>query len=102
MINGSLSFQWYIIGFTVKNNYMAHQLIGDKVVVDWTTGDPEGDRLTLLAAYRDFIKEIERIVEDYSESPHCDLKIKEAFEKWGIDTENQIDDVPRVWIKRHE
>ena len=41
---------------------MAHKVIGDKVVVDWTTGDPEGDRVTLLAAYRDFIKEIKELV----------------------------------------
>lgn len=71
---------------------MAHKLINGKVVVDWTTGDPEGDRLTLLAAYRDFIKEIEDTVRH----------VEDVFEKWSVDTENQIDEVPRIWIKRPE
>lgn len=70
---------------------MAHKLENNKAVVDWTTGDPEGDRITLLAAYRDFIKEVE-----------ASGKVTELLTKWRIDTENQIDDVPRVWIKRPE
>lgn len=81
---------------------MAHTVIGDKVVVDWKTGDPEGDRLTLLAAYRDFIKEIEAAL--YSSDTDSDTlsSIGQSFLKWNIDTENQIDDVPRIWIKRPE
>lgn len=81
---------------------MAHKIIDGKVVVDWTTGDPEGDRLTLLAAYRDFIKEIQAI----SHSGDFDLLleggwlIKRIFDKWNVDTENQIDEVPRIWITR--
>lgn len=78
---------------------MAHQKIGDKVVIDWTTGDPESDRITLLAAYRDFIKEIKSIV-DNDDPGITSLLIKEVFNKWQIDTENQIDEVPRIWIKR--
>lgn len=81
---------------------MAHTVIGDKVVVDWKTGDPEGDRLTLLAAYRDFIKEIkESIDNDFTDSDTLS-DIQKSFDRWQIDTENQIDDVPRVWIKRPE
>ena len=80
---------------------MAHTVIGDKVVVDWTAGDPEGDRVTLLAAYRDFIKEIKEIVDNEIEGNAVHL-IDHLFHKWQIDTENQIDEVPRVWIKRPE
>jgi hypothetical protein len=79
---------------------MAHQVIGDKVVVDWKTGDPEGDRLTLLGAYRDFIKEIQEVLNKYGGQSQCSDAIVDTFQKWGIDAENQIDDVPRIWIKR--
>lgn len=82
---------------------MAHITIGDKVVVDWKTGDPEGDRLTLLAAYRDFIKEIESVLnDDNCDDEKAPYLIGQIFQKWNIDTENQIDDVPRIWIKRPE
>lgn len=75
---------------------MAHkQLENGRVVVDWTTGDPEGDRLVLLSAYRDMIKEIRSIASDWNEDATLSI-----LEKWGIDTENQIDEVPRIWIKR--
>lgn len=77
---------------------MAHKVINGKAVVDWTTGDPEGDRITLLAAYRDFLKHIKGIIE--SEGDINDIYM--AFVEWGIDTENQIDEVPRTWIKRPE
>lgn len=78
---------------------MAHKLIGNKVVVDWETGDPEGDRINLLSAYRDFIKE----VKDFTETGSDDAtKLRMLFDEWRIDTENQIDDVPRIWIKRPE
>lgn len=78
---------------------MAHKVIGDKVLVDWTTGDPERDRLTLLAAYRDFIKEMINNLSEPTNSGACQAMF-ETIEKWGIDTENQIDEVPRIWIKR--
>lgn len=81
---------------------MAHKVIGDKVVVDWTTGDPEGDRITLLAAYRDFIKEIETALSSDLTDSDTLKAMSESFYKWQIDTENQIDEVPRVWIKRPE
>lgn len=81
---------------------MAHKLIKDKVVVDWTTGDPEEDRITLLAAYRDFIKEIKiKLFSDMTDSDTL-KSIAESFFKWQIDTEDQIDEVPRIWIKRPE
>lgn len=78
---------------------MAHKILENgNVVVDWTTGDPEGDRLTLLAAYRDFIKE----VYDNIRCGRMDTgdNILYVFEKWNINTENQLDEVPRIWIKR--
>lgn len=81
---------------------MAHQVIGDKVVVDWTTGDPEGDRLTLLSAYRDFIKEVKETAEEWQGNMQGADAVVGVFAKWGIDTENQIDEVPRIWIKRPE
>ena len=84
---------------------MAHELIGDKVVVDWKTGDSEGSRITLLSAYRDFIKEVNTIANNPSSfyDPLQSLKdIQKVFDKWKIDTENQIDDVPRIWIQRPE
>lgn len=76
---------------------MAHEIINGKVVVDWTTGDPEGDRLTLLAAYRDFIKELY----DFLVFPE-DYDIQRIFYKWQVSTDGQIDNVPRIWIKRPE
>lgn len=79
---------------------MAHTVIGDKVVVEWKTGDPEGDRLTLLAAYLDFVKEIKAIA--IADRVIVSELIIECFDKWNIDTEYQIDDVPRIWIKRPE
>jgi hypothetical protein len=76
---------------------MAHKIIDNKAVVDWTTGDPEGDRINLLSAYRDFIKEIQKAAKkEYEQS------IQDLLDKWSIDTENQIDEVPRIWIKRPE
>lgn len=82
---------------------MAHKIIDDKVVVDWTTGDPEGDRIHLLAAYRDFIGKIISIKDDV-DIPTDDKMwfLNELFKDWKIDIETQIDEVPRVWIKRPE
>jgi hypothetical protein len=80
---------------------MAHKQVGNKVVVDWTTGDPEGDRITLLAAYRDFIKEI-KSHSIFQVTLNGNLDLKRILDRWSIDTENQIDDVPRIWIKRPE
>lgn len=84
-----------------KQLNMAHQKIGDKVVVDWKTGDPEGDRITLLAAYRDFIRNLKQHIDlNVLEGDELHKEYLEIFEDWNIDTENQIDDVPRIWIKR--
>lgn len=79
---------------------MAHQIINNRAVVDWTTGDPEGDRINLLAAYRDFINEVyANIREGRMDSGDNILYV---FQKWNVDTGNQIDEVPRIWIKRPE
>lgn len=76
---------------------MAHTVINNKAVVDWVTGDTEGDRITLLTTYRDFIKELKECLK----APEgAESHIGELFDKWQIDTENQIDEVPRIWIKR--
>lgn len=79
---------------------MAHkQLENGNVIVDWTTGDPEGDRINLLSAYRDFVKEIEGL-SNLAESKDYQLELQEVLKKWSIDTENQVDEVPRIWISR--
>lgn len=77
---------------------MAHKQLEDgRVVVDWTTGDPEGDRIVLLSAYRDFIREVYKI-----QFKNRYTKIEELFIKWGVNTVDQVDEVPRIWIKRPE
>ena len=80
---------------------MAHKIIDGKVIVDWTTGDPEGDRLTLLSAYRDFIKEVIDLTKiEGSEAIYCADKLNQLINKWSVSTTNQVDDVPRIWIRR--
>ena len=78
---------------------MAHKQLEDgRFVIDWETGDPEGDRRHLMQAYHDFIKEL--ICE--IEKPGF-LKIPDVstiIEKWQISVEDQVDDFPRIWIKR--
>lgn len=81
---------------------MAHKLIDDRVVVDWTAGGPEGDRLNLLSAYRDFIIEIQDTINRHKGEHDLAWKLKDIFNKWTISTGNQIDDIPRIWIKRPE
>lgn len=76
---------------------MAHKIIDGRVVVDWTTGDPEGDRVHLLEAYRDFISEVE--IAATNDEPG---NVSKLFEKWKVSTDNQVDEVPRIWIKRPE
>lgn len=76
---------------------MAHKIINNKAVVDWTTGDPEGDRIYLLSAYRDFIKEIQ-----VAAKKEYEQNVQDLLDKWKINTDNQIDEVPRIWIKRPE
>ncbi len=82
-----------------KIKTMAHKVIDGKVVVDWATGDPEGDRIVLLSAYRDFINEV-RAALDQPEG--ADSAIRELFDTWRVSTDNQVDDFPRIWIKRPE
>lgn len=81
---------------------MAHKIINGKVVVDWTTGDHEGDRLHLLNAYKDFIGEIHWLAKKWVGNAQGVDVILSVFDKWHIDTEGQIDEVPRIWIKRPE
>lgn len=83
---------------------MAHKIIQGKVVVDWTTGDPEGDRLVLLAAYRDFIKELLHEVRGWHHDGGEDAHeaIAKVVDKWQVSIDDQVDEVPRIWIKRPE
>ena len=80
---------------------MAHKQLEDgRVVVDWTTGDPEGDRIHLLKAYSDFINEILTLNKSDVSSDFKPYALNERIEKWKVSTDNQVDEVPRIWIER--
>lgn len=70
---------------------MAHK-VDDKfnVLVDWTTGDPEGDRKHLFIAYRAFLREIQ-LCESRDEIEKC-------FKRWKV-CELNIDYFPRINIE---
>ena len=80
---------------------MARKTLEDgRTVVDWETGDPEGDRKYLMAAYRDFITEIIEGIDD-SENEYDALEsVMDSIKKWNVSTDNQVDDFPRIWIER--
>jgi len=81
---------------------MAHKILEDgRVVVDWTTGDPEGDRINLLAAYRDLIIDLQNAINSETVIDGG-IRAKKVFEKWKVSIDNQVDEVPRIWIKRPE
>lgn len=74
---------------------MAHKTLENgNVVVDWETGDPEGDRKFMFKAYIGFLNELKSICEDRNQDAAL-----EVFKKWGVSTDNQVDDFPRIWIK---
>lgn len=80
---------------------MAHKQLQDgRVVVDWETGDPEGDRKHLMQAYSDFINELIRISKAPIEHSDKGRGLIELLEEWNVSTDNQVDDFPRIWIKR--
>jgi hypothetical protein len=63
------------------------------VLVDWTTGDKEGDRAYLFKAYRKFLSELKRISTENNYKDILDL-----FETWHV-RELDIDDFPRIGIE---
>ncbi|MCK5601984.1 hypothetical protein KAR91_08950 [Candidatus Pacearchaeota archaeon] len=71
---------------------MAHEIIDGNHIVDWTTGDPEGDRAHLFRAYRDFLNEVKE---------NATPEILAVFEKWSVEPMN-IDNFPRISILRPE
>jgi len=71
---------------------MAHKMINGNHIVDWNTGDPEGDRAHLFKAYRDFLEEIRK---------KATPEILEIFEEWSVKNLD-IDDFPRIMILRPE
>jgi len=82
---------------------MAHKILKDgRVVVDWETGDPEKDRIHLLQAYTDFIKEVQECLKYMENISEPDKLIEQIFDKWQISVDNQVDEVPRIWISRPE
>lgn len=82
---------------------MAHKkLPNGNAVVDWETGDKEGDRKYLFQAYHDFFK----LLLEKANAPH-DMSGEDAYDElqdliidWQISVDNQVDDFPRVWISR--
>lgn len=61
-------------------------------LVDWTTGDKEGDRAYLFKAYRKFLSEIKTLSIENNYKDILDL-----FKKWQV-YELEIDDFPRINI----
>lgn len=71
---------------------MSYKVIEGQHIVDWTTGDPEGDRAHLFRAYREFLKELKE----------TDLpEVLDIFNKWSVEDLN-IDDFSRIQIERPE
>lgn len=77
---------------------MAHVVKDDLVLVDWTTGDPEGDRARLFQAYRDFLKAVRKAC-DGEHSDEAAETVLSLFEKWKV-TDLNVDDFPRISIER--
>jgi len=71
---------------------MSHQLINGNVIVDWTTGDPEGDRAYLFQAYRNFLKELKAL---------DNIEVNDIFSKWKVEF-LELDDFPRINIEYPE
>jgi len=71
---------------------MAHKIIEGNYIVDWVTGDPEGDRAHLFRAYRDFLSELRD-----TQLP----EVLDIFKKWSVADLN-IDEFPRISIERPE
>ena len=69
---------------------MAHKIIDGNHIVDWITGDPEGDRSHLFSAYRDFLDEIREL---------GITEVEVIFKKWKVD-KLEMDDFPRISIER--
>ena len=80
---------------------MAHKVVNDQVLVDQTTGDPEGDRAVLFRAYRGFIKEIRQYCTKVYSTTDSDDKAEVAnevlklFSRWSI-MELNVDEFPRI------
>jgi hypothetical protein len=74
---------------------MTHIVDSDgNIIVDWKTGDKEGDRVYLFKAYRDALKSIK----EYCESPESNGQgVLNILDQWNI-KELDIDDFPRISI----
>jgi hypothetical protein len=83
---------------------MAHKTLEDgRKVIDWTTGDPEGDRKWMMKNYRDFVIQIQNELTTNTQGADDIVEnITALFQLWKIDVRNQVDDFPRIWIKRPE
>jgi hypothetical protein len=64
----------------------------DLTLLDWASGDPEGDRAFLFRAYRHFLGEVKRVANPV---------VLAVFEKWKV-CELNVDDFPRIQIEYPE
>lgn len=73
---------------------MAHTINDGDYIVDWKTGDPEGDRAYLFQAYRNFFRQVGKMIRE----DNIDSKsLMDLMKKWDI-RELNIDDFPRISI----
>ena len=81
---------------------MGHKTLEDgRKVIDWETGDPEGDRKWMMKNYREFMEELQAI-EQSQWREHKISDLTKLFDRWSLNTNNQVDNFPRIWITRPE
>ena len=74
-----------------RKSKMAHENKDGNAIVDWTAGDPQGDRAFMFRAYRAFLKDIRETCKD------CPT-IEFLFDKWKV-ADLDVDDFPRISIE---
>lgn len=82
---------------------MAYKVLEDgRAVLDWETGDEEGNRKFVFQAYQDFIGELLVMVKmaKFFKTTDAYNAIDGLINKWNISIDNQVDDFPRIWIER--
>ena len=83
---------------------MAHIEKDGNILVDWTTGDDNGDRAFMFQAYRNFLKEIKNYCHKKEASglgAEVAVDIEAIFDKWKV-SELNVDDFPRITIEYPE
>jgi hypothetical protein len=67
---------------------MSHKVIDGNAIIDWETGDPEGDRAGYFKAMRYFLKEL---------SMTCSREQLDLFNTWQV-RNLEVDSFPRISI----